>query len=94
MARLGFRCHPAARRGDIEFDLLASMRIRIEEEEEVVDLPSYETEVKVVVAPAHTVGLFCRKNRQWIAGAVAIPIVVWATSNTGLGSGVLNHLRG
>jgi hypothetical protein len=93
VARWDFDVTPL-RGGLRRIHLLASMRIRIEGKEEVVDLPSYETEVKVVVAPARAVGLFCRKNWQWIAGTVAIPIVVWATSNTGLGSAILNHLRG
>jgi hypothetical protein len=48
--------------------LLASMRVKVEGKDEVVDLPSYESEGKVRVAPVHAAGKFCEKNWQWIAG--------------------------
>ena len=62
MARWDFDVIPL-RSGLRRIHLLAPMRIRIEGKEEVVDLPSYETEVKVLVAPARAVGLW-RKNWQ------------------------------
>ena len=63
VARWDFDVIPL-RSGLRRIHLLAPMRIRIEGKEEVVDLPSYETEVKVLVAPARAVGLFWRKNWQ------------------------------
>jgi class 3 adenylate cyclase len=73
--------------------LLASMRIKIEGKDELIDLPSYEAEVRVAVAPVRAVGHFCAKNWQWISGTVVIPLIVWAASTTGFGSAVLNQLR-
>jgi TolB-like protein len=66
--------------------LAASMRIKIEGKDEVVDLPSYESEIQVSVAPVRAVGQFCGKNWQWIAGTVAIPLVVWAAKGKDINS--------
>jgi hypothetical protein len=74
--------------------LLASMRIKVEKKDEVVDLPSYESEVKVRVAPVRAVGQFCKRNWQWIAGTIAIPLIVWIAGSTGAGSAVLKNLIG
>ena len=70
------------------------MRVRIEGKDEVVDLPSYESEVKVSVAPVRAVGKFCGKNWQWIATAVGIPLLGWASTSTSIGSAVLKNLGG
>jgi hypothetical protein len=84
----------AQRSGLHRLRLLASMRVKAEGKDEVVDLPSYESEVRVSVAPIHAVGKFCGKNWQWIAGTVAIPLLVWAAKSTGVGSAVLKNLSG
>jgi hypothetical protein len=42
--------------------ILVSMRLRVEGKDEVVDLPSYEREVRVRIAPLHTAGQFCGKK--------------------------------
>jgi hypothetical protein len=39
------------------------MPIKVEGKDEVVDLPSDETEVTVAVPPVRAVGKFCVKNR-------------------------------
>ena len=69
------------------------MRVKVEGKEEVVDLPSYESEVKVAVAPVRAVGGFCAKNWQWIAGTVAIPLVAWMASSTTLRSVAMKQFR-
>jgi hypothetical protein len=84
----------AQRSGLHRLRLLASMRVKAESKDEVVDLPSYESEVRVSVAPIHAVGKFCGKNWQWIAGTVAIPLLVWTAKSTEVASAVLKNLSG
>jgi hypothetical protein len=74
--------------------LLASMRVKVEGKDEIVDLPSYESEIRVAVAPVRAVGQFCATNWKWIAGTVAFPILVWAAKGTGVGSKLLKDLGG
>jgi hypothetical protein len=69
VARWDFDVRPL-RGGQRVLRILVSMRLKVEEMDELVDLPSYEREVDVKVAPLHTAGLFCLKNWQWIAGTV------------------------
>jgi hypothetical protein len=82
----------ALRGGLHRLRVLASMRIKIEGNDEVVDFPSYESEVRVSVAPVRAAGQFCAKNWQWIAGTVAIPLLVWAAAGAGIGPSVLKLL--
>jgi hypothetical protein len=82
----------ALRAGLRRLRVLASMRVRVEGKDEVVDLPSYESEVRVSVAPVRAVGQFCAENWKWIAGTVAIPLVVWAARGAGL-SDILTRVR-
>jgi hypothetical protein len=84
----------ALRSGLHRLRLLASMRVKVEGKDEVVDLPSYESEVRVRVAPVRAVGQFCAENWKWIVGTVAIPIVAWAATGTGIGPAVLKTLGG
>lgn len=85
--------------------LLASMRVKIEDKVEVVNLPSYESEIAVAVAPAHALGRFCSQNWQWLAGAVFIgpaPIICdmlyqlygTCTGHPQLGSGKASGVSG
>ena len=82
----------ALRAGLRRLRVLASMRIKVEGKDEVVDLPSYESEVRVSVAPVHAVGHFCAENWKWIAGTVAIPLLVWAARGAGLND-ILTRVR-
>jgi hypothetical protein len=68
------------------------MRLKIEGKEEIVDLPSYEREVRVGAAPLHTAGQFCGKNWQWIAGTIAIPAVGLLATHSELGRFVARQL--
>jgi CRP-like cAMP-binding protein len=73
--------------------LLASMRVKVEGKDEIVDLPSYEAEVRVIVAPMRAVGQFCARNWQWIAGTVIVPLFAYAASTTSFGSAALKQIR-
>ena len=84
----------ALRSGVRRLRLLASMRVTAEGKDEVVDLPSYESEVRVGIAPVHAVIQFGAENWRWIAGTVAIPLVVWAVTGIGVGPAVLKTLSG
>jgi hypothetical protein len=79
----------ALRAGLRRLRVLASMRVKVEGKDEVVDLPSYESEVRVSVAPVRAVGQFGAENWKWIAGTVAIPLLVWATGGAGLSAAIL-----
>jgi hypothetical protein len=57
--------------------LLAFMRVKADGKGEVVDLPPYESEVRVAIAPIRAVEQFLRKNWKWIAGGIMIPLAVW-----------------
>lgn len=92
IARWDFSVIPL-RSGIRRLRLLASMRVRVEGTDEVVDLPTYEREVRVAVAPVRAVGRFVGKNWQWAAGTVAIPLIVWTTKDTDAGKAALKHLR-
>jgi hypothetical protein len=61
VARWDFGVTPL-RSGNRRLRLLASIRIKVEGKDEVMDLPSFEREVRVVVAPVHVVGRFLSKN--------------------------------
>jgi hypothetical protein len=69
------------------------MRVKVEGKDEIIDLPSYESDVKVAVAPVRAVGPFCAKNWQWISGTIVIPVAAWVSSTTSLGSAALKQLR-
>ena len=72
--------------------VLVSLRIKVEGKDELVDLPSYEREVRVRVAPIRTAGEFCGKNWQWIAGSVGIPVVVWLVTRSHLSDVIIRQL--
>lgn len=92
VARWDFDVTP--RRGGVrKLRLLASMRVQFEGKEQIVDLPSYESEVRVAVAPILAVGAFCGKNWKWIAGTVAIPVIVWIGTGTGLSDAIVDEVR-
>jgi hypothetical protein len=71
VARWDFDVRPL-RPGRRVMRVLVSLRIMVEGKDELVDLPSYEREILVRVAPLHVTAEFCGKNWQWIAGSVAI----------------------
>jgi len=73
--------------------VVASMRIRIEGKEEVVDLPTFERFVQVEVAPFLAFVGFFGRNWQWVSSTVAIPLIVWA-AKTDVGKAALNRLWG
>jgi hypothetical protein len=82
------------RSGTRRLRLRASIRIKIEGSDEMADLPSYEREVKVGIAPVHAVGQFFSKNWQWVGASVAIPSIVWVVKDTDVGKTALKHLWG
>jgi hypothetical protein len=57
--------------------VLVVMRFTADGKEQMRDLPSYEREVRVSVAPLHTAGTFVAKNWQWLTATLAIPFVAW-----------------
>jgi hypothetical protein len=93
VARWDFGVMPL-RSGKRLLRLLISMRIKVGEKDEVVDLPSYEKEVRVRVAPVRAASSIIVKNWQWLAGTVAIPIIAWAAKDTDLGKILLKQLWG
>ena len=74
--------------------ILVSMRVKVESKDEIVDLPSYERDVIVAIAPFHTAAKFMSKNWQWAAGTVLIPLLVWAATKTDAGSALLKQVIG
>jgi hypothetical protein len=92
VTRWDFDVNPL-RRGFHYLRLLVSIRIKIRGKDEVVDLPSYEKEIAVGVAPAHALAHFSVKNWQWMAGTIIIPLLVWIGKITGLGSIAIVYLH-
>jgi len=90
VARWDFDVRPL-RAGLRVLRVLVSLRVKVEGKDELVDLPSYEREVHVRVAPLHSTAAFCGKNWQWIAGSVAIPLAVWMAAHTNLGGSIVQH---
>jgi hypothetical protein len=76
------------RSGSRVLRVLVSMRVKVESNEEIVDLPSYEREVHVAVAPLHSTGAFIGRNWQWIATAIVVPLAAWGLAHTDLGTAV------
>jgi hypothetical protein len=65
--------------GDHKLVLVVSHRVKLAEfGEEQRDLPPIERVVDVQVNPASSVRTFLADNREWIIGAVAIPLLVAA----------------
>ena len=91
VARWDFDVRPL-RSGQRVLRILVSIRMKVEGKDEVIDLPSYEREVHVAVAPIHTAGLFVSRNWQWIVGTIALPFVAWGLSHTDLGKAIADHL--
>lgn len=91
IARWDFGVTPL-RSGTRLLRLLASVRIRIEGMDEVVDLPTYEREVQVAVAPFRTASQFLGKNWQWLSATIAIPLIVWVVTETDAGKTMLKRL--
>jgi serine/threonine protein kinase len=73
--------------------VLASMRVKVEGKDEIVDLPSFEREVEVAVAPFRATGRFCAQNWKWIAGTIILPAMVWAAGKPGLLDAGSKHIR-
>jgi serine/threonine protein kinase len=92
VARWDFDVNPL-RGGLRQLRLLASMRVKVEGKEEVVDLPSYESEIRVAIAPLRTAGYFCANNWQWISITIIIPLLVWVTNAMNLSSEIFKQLR-
>jgi serine/threonine protein kinase len=92
VARWDFDVNPL-RGGLRRLRLLASMLVKVEGKEEVVDLPSYESEIRVAIAPLRTVGYFCANNWQWISVTIIIPLLVWITNAVNLSSVVFKQLH-
>jgi hypothetical protein len=93
VARWDFDITPL-RSGQRTLRILVSIRVRVEGKDELIDLPSYECDVHVRVAPFHTARLVCRKNWQWIASSIAIPLIVWVATKTNAGSALIKQLTG
>jgi hypothetical protein len=75
-ARWDFDVTPL-RSGQRVLRVLVVMRFMAEGKEQLRDLPSYEREVRVSVAPLHTAGEFVAKKWQWLTVTLAIPFVAW-----------------
>jgi hypothetical protein len=93
VARWDFGVTPL-RSGRRQLGLMVSIRLKVEGGEEVFDLPSYQREVLVAVAPLRATGRFVGANWKWIAGAIVIPFLVWASSQSGAGDAALGAIRG
>ena len=92
VARWDFGVTP--QRGGIRrLRLLVSMRVKVEGKDEVVDLPSYEREVRVAIAPVRAARCFLGNNWKWVAGTVAIPAVLWAAKGLKLDEAILDPIR-
>jgi Lon protease-like protein len=91
IARWDFDATPL-RSGERVLRILVTMRLKVEGKDEVVDLESYEREVRVRVSPLHTAGQFLGKNWQWVAGSVVIPLAVWAMAHTDFGAIISQRL--
>ena len=93
VARWDFYATPL-RGGTRTLRILVSMRVKVESKDELIDLPSYERDVIVAVAPVHATAKFISKNWQWAAGTVLIPLLVWAATKTDAGSALLKQVVG
>jgi hypothetical protein len=91
VARWDFHATPL-RGGTRTLRILVSMRVKVEGKDEVIDLPSYERDVFVAVAPFHTTSKFISKNWQWVAGTVLIPLLAWAVTKTDATSALLKQV--
>jgi hypothetical protein len=80
------------RAGQRALRVLVSIRFRIEGKEELADIPAFERDVRVLVAPLYTLRTFCAKNWQWIAVTIVIPTIVWLASRRSVQDYILHHL--
>ena len=80
------------RSGQRTLRILVSIRLKVEDKDEIIDLPSYEREVRIAVAPLHSAGKFIGQNWQWTAGTIAIPLAIWGFSHTDLGLDIAKQL--
>jgi hypothetical protein len=69
------------------------MRVKVEGEEEVVDLPTYEREIRVAVAPMRAAGRFFDKNWKWVGTSIVIPLVAHVATTTEAGKAALKRLQ-
>jgi hypothetical protein len=91
VARWDFYATPL-RSGTRTLHVLVSMRMKVEIKDEIVDLPSYERDIIVAVAPFYTTAKFMSKNWQWVVGTVLIPMLFWAGTRTDAGSALLKRV--
>ena len=61
--------------------ILISIRLKVEGRDEVFDLPSYERDVHVAVAPVFITARFVSRNWQWIVVTVVIPLIAWVAAD-------------
>jgi hypothetical protein len=81
------------RSGRRRLRLLASMRIDVDGQEELADLPAYEREVIVAVAPLYSASRFLKTNWKWIVTALILPVAGWLFLNTGIGQGAAQAIK-
>lgn len=48
------------------------------------DVPVLERDVEVLINPVYTTRRFLAANWKWIAGTIAIPVIIWAANEAGL----------
>ena len=80
------------RSGSRTLRILVSIRVKVEGKDEVIDLPSYEREVHIGVAPLHTAAGFISRNWQWAAGSIVIPLAIWSFAHTDVGAEIAKRL--
>jgi hypothetical protein len=72
--------------------LLASTRMMVSGKEEVRDLPAYERDVAIAVAPLYSIGRFLKSNWKWVLATLGSTIV-WLLYATGLAEKAVHALR-
>jgi hypothetical protein len=82
------------RAGRQKLELRATCRFRLGADTEFLDLPTYEREIRIQVAPLAAAGRFGARNWQWLAATAAIPLVVWLAQLGGLNDSVRPYLDG
>ena len=60
--------------------LLVTLRLQHEQAQELCDLPAFEREIAVQVAPVYSIVMFTRRNWQWLAVSIVLPLIAWLAS--------------
>jgi hypothetical protein len=72
------------RAGRQKLELRVTCRFKLGSDTEFLDLPTYEREINIRVAPLAVAGRFGARNWQWLAGTAAIPLLIWFTGVAGV----------